>query len=86
MYDPHYGDLEIYFVDSAAIKWQEWTDTSSQLEAISSLAAHIHIVTTELLTQAYGELSRHLVTPRLFLDCLSMTQRIAIKIKQKENV
>ena len=75
-----------FTADSSAIKWQDWTETSSQLESVSSLAAHIHIVTAELLTQVYGELGKHLVTPKLFLDCLTMTQSIAVKIKEKERV
>ena len=76
----------LVLAESSAVKWQEWTETSSQLETISSLAAHIHIVTSEVLIQAYGELGRHLVTPKLFIECLNMTQNIAIKIKQKEKV
>ena len=79
-------DTPAPITDSSAIKWQEWTETSSQLEAVSSLAAHIHIVTSSLLTSTYGELGRHLVTPKLFLDCLTMTQSIALKIKEKEVV
>ena len=75
-----------FYVDSSAIKWQDWTETSSQLEAISSLAAHIHIVTLEALVKTYGELGRHMVTPKLFLDCLTMTQDIAKSIKENEMV
>lgn len=73
-------------IESASIKWQEWAETSSQLEAISSLAAHVHITTSELLTRAYGELARHLVSPRLFTRCLTVAQTIASGIKQKEIV
>lgn len=71
---------------SSAIKWQDWAETSSQLEAISSLAAHIHITTLELLLQSYGELARHLVSPQLFTQCLTVTQNIATRLKQEQMV
>ena len=73
-----------YYQDS--IEWENWADTSSQLEAISSLAAHAHITTIELMKPIYGELARHLVSPKVFMECLMMTQKIAIQIKQREMV
>ena len=73
-------------VGSSEVKWQDWADTSSQLEAIGSLAAHIHITTAELLSREYGELASHLVSPKVFMECLAMTEKIATKIKQKEVV
>lgn len=72
--------------ESSAVKWEDWADTSSQLEAISSLAAHVHMTTSDLLIRKYGELGRHLVSPKIFTECLVMTQNVAIKIKQKEMV
>ena len=73
-------------VESSAIPWQEWADTSSQLEAIASLAAHIHITTTEVLIRTYGEAGRHLVSPKLFIECLAITQKVAVQIRKKELV
>ena len=82
-----YGITGLFYdLASSAVKWQDWAETSSQLEAISSLAAHVHITTSELLTRTYGELARHLVTPRLFTQCLAATQSIALKLRQDEMV
>lgn len=68
------------------VRWQEWAETSTQLEAVGSLAAHIHITTCQLLIGTYGELARHLVSPKLFTRCLTATQDIAIRLKEKEMV
>lgn len=72
--------------ESSTVNWQDWADTSSQLEAISSLAAHVHLTTTDLMVRTYGELALHLVSPQVFMECLAMTQQLAIKIKLKEVV
>ena len=76
----------LFIVESSPLSWQEWADTSSQLEAVASLAAHIHITTCELLTRTYGEAGRHLASPKLFIECLTITQKLAVQIKQKELV
>lgn len=72
------------------MKWQDWVDTSSHLEAVGNLAAHVHITTAELLRGGYaprlpgrGDL---LVSPQTFIDCLKMTKTLAMEIKKKEQV
>ena len=68
------------------MKWQDWVDTSSQLEAVGNLAAHVHITTIELLNRShYGNIC-DLVSPKTFIECLMMTQKLAIAMKQKEKV
>ncbi len=68
------------------MNWQDWAVSSSQLEALGGLAAHIHITSLELLTREYGSYSRRLVSPRLFVECLTLTQHMAVNLSQKENV
>ena len=74
------------------MKWQDWVDTSSHLEAVGNLAAHVHITTTELLRASYaptlllgGSISE-LISPQTFIDCLKMTKTLAMEIKKKEQV
>ena len=68
------------------MKWQDWVDTSSQLEAVGHLAAHVHITTVELLKRCHGGNVGNLVSPRTFIECLKMTQFLAVSMKQKEKV
>ena len=75
------------------MKWQDWVDTSSHLEAVGNLAAHVHITTTELLRGSYGpgllgssSSVGDLVSPQTFIDCLKMTKTLAMEIKKKEQV
>ena len=75
------------------MKWQDWVDTSSHLEAVGNLAAHVHITTTELLRGSYapglllGSSSiGELISPQTFIDCLKMTKILAMEIKKKEQV
>ena len=71
---------------SSAVRWQDWADSSSQLEAIGGLAAHIHITTSDKLSQVYGSYSRMMVSPRILMECLTLAQHIAVNIKAKERV
>ena len=73
-------------VAGSSVKWQEWVDTSSQLEAVGHLAAHVHITTIELLNRCHGGNVGNLVSPRTFIECLKMTKCLAVTIKQKGKV
>ena len=53
------------------------------MEAVGCLAAHAHITTADLLSRMYGESARHLISPKVFIDCLTMAQNMAVKIKQE---
>ena len=68
------------------MKWQDWVDSSSQLEAVGHLAAHVHITTVELLKRCHRGNVCDLISPRTFIECLKMTQRLAVTMKQKEKV
>ena len=80
------------------MKWQEWVDTSSHLEAVGNLAAHVHLTTAELLRRGSGYVTAtapprltgrgvsDLISPQTFIDCLKMTMTLAMEIKKKEQV
>ena len=71
------------------MKWQDWIDTSSHLEAVGNLAAHVHITTAELLRGDHAPRlpgRGELVSPQTFIDCLKMTKTLAVDIKKKEQV
>ncbi len=76
------------------MNWQDWVDTSSHLEAVGNLAAHVHITTVELLRggcapprlSGRGRGTSELVSPQTFIDCLKMTNTLAMEIKKKEQV
>lgn len=71
------------------MRWQDWVNTSSHLEAVGNLAAHVHITTSELLRGSYAPgrgIISDLVSPQTFIDCLRMTKRLAMEIKRKEQV
>ena len=83
--------------------WQGWVETSSQLEAVGNLAAHVHLTTEEMLGRVVrgegaceaGRVVRgeeegceagRMVSPKSFVECLKMTQKIASKLKNEEKV
>ena len=73
------------------MKWQDWVDTSSHLEAVGNLAAHVHLTTAELLRRGSpprltGRGVSDLISPQTFIDCLKMTMTLAMEIKKKEQV
>ena len=73
------------------VKWEDWVDSSSQLEAVGNLAAHVHITSTELLLRgkSYGYDARrvgHLISPQTFVECLKMTTNLAVQMKREEQV
>ena len=73
--------------EGSSVKWYDWVDTSSHLEAVGNLAAHVHITTVELLKRSHcGSVISDLVSPKTFIECLKMTQRIATEMKLKEKV
>lgn len=78
----------LYCLDSDynSVKWQDWIDTSSQLEAVGMLATHVHLTTTEVLSREYGFHASKLVSPKVFIECLRMAQELAVKLKTKEMV
>ena len=78
--------VHLSIIGNRNIKWQDWVDTSSQLEAVGNLAAHVHLTTTELLSRIFGGHSCDLVSPKTFIECLRMTESIATKLKREEKV
>ena len=82
------------FLGVDGVKWHDWVDTSSHLEAVGNLAAHVHITTAELLRKGSystapgltGNSISELVSPQTFIDCLKMTKTLAMEIKKKEQV
>ena len=82
-YKIHY-DLNL--LGASAVKWQDWIDTSSQLEAVGMLATHIHLTTMELLARIYGNDCSSLLSPKVFIKCLCITQELAMKFKAEEKV
>ena len=82
------------FLGVDGVKWLDWVDTSSHLEAVGNLAAHVHITTAELLRKGSYSMSpgltgnsiSDLVSPQTFMDCLKMTKTLAMEIKKKEQV
>lgn len=79
-----YLDVAVRWLkDQSAPSWDEWIESSSQLEAIGSLAVHMHLTSTRL---AGGSLSAAVLAPTTFIECLSMSKTIALHIRKKEKV
>lgn len=68
------------------MKWEDWIGSSSQLEAVGTLATHIHLTTSELLARIYGPQSSILLSPKVFIEALRIAQELAIKFKAEEEV
>lgn len=71
----------IYFLVTCFI-----SATGSQLEAVSTLAAHIRLTSVEVLHRSVPHMATELVSPKTFMECLKMTQSVAIGMKEEEKV
>ena len=75
----------------AFIYWQQHKDevelsqSYSQLEALSMLAAHVHLTTAETITNNHHH-NLELVSPRSFLYCLRMTLAMVQYLTKKKTV
>ena len=79
-----YLDVAVRWLkDQSSPCWEEWIESSSQLEAVSSLAVHMHTTTSKL---AGPVLSAAVLSPRTFIECLSISKSIALHIRKKEKV
>ncbi len=68
------------------MRWQDWADTSTQLEAVATLATHIHLTTSELLIRIYGTRASTLISLKLFIEALRIAQELAVQFKAQEKV
>ena len=79
-----YLDVAVRWLkDQLSPSWEEWIESSSHLEAIGSLAVHMHLTSTKL---AGVSLSAAVWSPTTFIECLSMSKTIALHIRKKEKV
>ena len=82
-----YGDIALrVWQESTCPRWEEWSSSPSELEAVSLLAAHVHITTLECLHGSVPSLAPDLISPRTFLECLTMTKRLAVKLIMEQKV
>lgn len=79
-----YLDVAVRWLkDQSTPSWEEWIESSSQLEAVSSLAVHMHLTTYK---QAGPVLSAAVLSPTTFIECLSISKSIALHIRKQEKV
>lgn len=79
-----YLDVAVRWLkDQSSPGWEEWIESSSQLEAVSSLAVHMHLTSSKL---AGPVLSATILSPRTFIECLSISKAIALYIRKEEKV
>lgn len=79
-----YLDVAVRWLkDQSTPSWEEWIESSSQLEAVSSLAVHMHMTSNKL---AGPMLSATVFSPTTFIECLSISKTIALYIRKKEKV
>jgi len=86
LYEPwskdSYLDVAVRWLKEQSIPtWTKWIDSSSQVEAVGSLAVHIHLTSCKVAGQ-----STIAISPRTFLECLTMSRSIALHIRDKERV
>ena len=82
-----YGDIAVrVWQESTSPRWEEWSSSPSQLEALGLLAAHVHITTLECLHESVPSLTLELISPGTFLECLTMTKKIAVKLIMEQKV
>ena len=82
-----YGDVALrVWQDSTCPRWDEWTSSPSQLEALSLLAAHMHLTTMECLYCSVSSRASELISPGTFLECLNMTKKLAVKLIMEQKV
>ncbi len=74
------------YVGDAGVRWQDWADTSTQLEAVATLATHIHLTSSEILTRIYGTQASTLISLKLFIETLRIAQDLAMQFKAREKV
>jgi len=79
-----YLDVAVRWLKEQSIpSWTEWIDCASQLEAVGSLAVHVHLTSSKV---AGPSISASVISPRTFLECLSMSRSIALHVRDKERV
>jgi len=88
LYEPwskdSYLDVAVRWLKEQSIpNWTKWIDSSGQVEAVGSLAVHIHLTSSKMAGQ---ELAASAISPRTFIECLSMSRSIAFHIRDKERV
>ena len=88
LYEPwgkdSYLDVAVRWLkDQSTPSWEEWIESDSQLEAVGSLAVHMHLTTNK---QAGPVLSATLLSPATFIECLSISKTIALHIRKEEKV
>lgn len=82
-----YGDIALHvWQDSTCPRWEEWTSSPSQLEALSLLAAHVHITSMECLYCSASSRPSDLISPGTFIECLNMTKKLAVKLIMEQKV
>lgn len=80
-----YLDVAVRWLkDQSTPSWEEWIESNSQLEAISSLAVHMHLTSNKLVGPVLSATS--VLSPRKFIECLSMSKTIALHIRKEEKV
>lgn len=79
-----YLDVAVRWLkDQSAPSWDEWIESSSQLEAVGSLAVHMHLTSNKLAGPA---LSAAILSPTTFIECLSIAKTIALHMRKEEKV
>ena len=80
-----YSDMALQVWNSAQLAAKSSLDGSS-IEALSFLAAQIHLTATEVLKKVYPSQVGYLMSPKDYIRCLNMGVKIDSKLRSKNEV
>jgi len=81
-----YLDVAVRWLkDQSTPSWEEWIESNSQLEAVSSLTVHMHLTSNKLVGSVLSA-ATSVLSPKTFIECLSMSKTIALHIRKEEKV